>query len=386
MAGHLRVSWRLGFVHPLTSDAYGLAALRERVRQFIQRELEAESFTPECDSWFRGFSPEFSRKVAEEGWIGMTWPHRYGGGERSAIERHVVLEEMIGAGAPVSAHLVADRQTGPLLLRYGTESQLIRFLPAIVRGECFFAVGMSEPDSGSDLASVRTKAEKTKAGWRLTGRKIWTSHAHRSHFMIVLCRTDPAGEDRHAGLSQVIVDLSAPGISIRPIRLMTGEAHFAEVLMDACELDDDMLVGTRGQGWAQVTSELALERSGPERYASLVPLLRNLIADTRVNIDPYVVEFFARFASRLAAIRTLSIAIAAALDRGDDPIIEAAIVKDLGTRFEQDLVEFVREAMPVTARPITQHHLQQSILSSPATTLRGGTNEILRGIVARGLM
>src|SRR5206468_7210825 len=178
-------------------------ALRAEVREFLRRELGDAAPVRRAHSW-GGFDREFSKKMGVRGWIAMTWPKRYGGHERSALERYVVLEEMLAAGAPVSSHWIAQRQSGPLFLRFGTEAQRQRFLPAIARGECFFAIGMSEPDAGSDLASVQTRARKVDGGWSVTGRKVWTSHAHRSHYAILFCRTDGPAEDRHAGFSQFV--------------------------------------------------------------------------------------------------------------------------------------------------------------------------------------
>jgi alkylation response protein AidB-like acyl-CoA dehydrogenase len=185
-----------------------------QVRDFLAAELDAGAFSPGCDAWLTGFSPEFSRKPSAHGWLGLAWPERYGGHARSAAERYVVIEEMLAAGAPVAAHWVADRQTGLLSVRYGSEAQRLEFLPAIARGECCFAIGRSEPDAGSDLAAVRTRATQVDGGWVVEGRKVWTSHAHRSHFMLTLCRTAPVGEERRQGLSQLIVHLATPGGSI----------------------------------------------------------------------------------------------------------------------------------------------------------------------------
>ena len=194
----------------------------------------------------------------------MTVPSEYGGHGRSFLERFVVTEELLAAGAPVAAHWIADRQIVPSLLKYGTEHQKSQFLPRIVRGECFFAIGMSEPDSGSDLASVRTRAERVEGGWSLSGTKVWTSGAHLAHAFIVLARTaavDPT--HRHAGLSQFIVNLRGPGVEIRPIVSMNGAHHFNEVILDSAFVPDAMVFGEIGNGWQQVTSELPSNAAGP---------------------------------------------------------------------------------------------------------------------------
>lgn len=365
-------------------------ALRAEVHTFLSEALAAGAFEPRCDGWFNGYSPEFSRKLGERGWLGMTWPKRYGGHERSSLERFVVLEELLAAGAPVASHWIADRQSGPSILRFGTEEQKMRFLPAIARGECFFSIGMSEPESGSDLASIQTRAERADGGWYLSGTKIWTGGAHRSHYFIVLCRTSLRSEDdRHAGLSQFIVDLSASGIAMEPIRLVTGEHVFNEVRLENVFVPEDLVLGEIGAGWEQVTSELAHERSGAERFLSTFPLLVELVRALgeapgergRVAVGTLV--------SRLWALREMSLSVAAALETGAAPEVEAALVKELGNRFEREVGEVARLLVPSAPYPAStapfEARLAEAIAHAPAFTLRGGTSEILRGIVARGL-
>src|SRR5438552_6125260 len=253
-------------------------SLRAEVRDFLRKEFSGAAPVKRAKSW-GGFDREFSRRVGARGWIGMTWPKTYGGHERSFLERYVVMEEMLAAGAPVSAHWVADRQSGPLLLRFGTEEQRERFLPGIARGELAFAIGMSEPDSGSDLASIRTRAEKVSGGYRVNGTKVWTSNAHLSDYMIALFRTRVVPDKKHEGLSQFLVDARSPGISIRPIIDLSGAHHFNEVVFQDAFVPEDMRVGEEDAGWKQVTTELAFERSGPERYLSSIQLLIETIRE-----------------------------------------------------------------------------------------------------------
>lgn len=360
--------------------------LRQEVRDFVAEELESGGFQVGCDSWLGGHSPAFSRRLGERGWIGMTLPRSYGGSERSALDRFVVVEELLAAGAPVAAHWITDRQVGPMLLRYGTEPQRRRFLPGIARGEIYFAIGMSEPDSGSDLASIRSSAVRENGGWRLSGSKVWTSHAHHSHFMITLCRTEPRGADRHHGLSQLVVDLSAEGVEIRPIRLITGAEHFCEVIMDGVSVPDEMVVGALGQGWQQVTSELAYERSGPERILSTFPLFAEMVRALRDAPNPCAAETVGLLVARLLALRRLSLGVAAAIDAGGVPATEAALVKEMGTRFELCVTEAARHLVDADSAPAAfRARLAEAVLHGPGFTLRGGTNEILRGILARGL-
>jgi alkylation response protein AidB-like acyl-CoA dehydrogenase len=362
--------------------------LREEVRDFLRVELAQLPADQRARSW-GGFNREFSRKMGAQGWIGMTWPRSYGGHERSALERYVVLEETLAAGAPVSAHWVADRQSGPMLLRFGTEEQRQRFLPRIARGELAFAIGMSEPDSGSDLASVRTRAEKGPGGYRVTGTKIWTSNAHISDYAIALFRTKVVPDKKHEGLSQFLVDLDSPGISIRPILDLSGAHHFNEVHFEDCFVPDDMLVGKEGEGWKQVTNELAFERSGPERYLSSIQLVVELIRETGKEPGERAAVLLGRLTAHLATLRQMSLAVAVMLQAGKNPNLEAAVVKDVGTTLEQEIPELVHALTGTEPRLRSGSEFERTlgylVEHAPSFSLRGGTREILRGIIARGL-
>jgi acyl-CoA dehydrogenase len=363
----------------------GAAALRAEVRSFLAEH--ASNFTPEvrARSWM-GFDRDFTRAVGAKGWIGMCWPREYGGAERSFLERNIVLEEMLAAGAPVGAHWIGDRQSGPLILRLGSADQKRHFLPRIASGEYAFCIGLSEPDSGSDLASLRTKAEKVDGGWKLNGRKIWTTFGHLCDWMIALVRTSPAPEGgaRHIGLSQVLVDLRAPGVSIRPIRDLVGEKGFNEITFDDVMLPEDALVGQEGAGWAQATSELAFERSGPDRYLSSHPLLEEAV--TTLKQDGAAAPALGRQVARLWALRNMSVAVAGMLEDGQDPVRQAALVKDLGNDFEQALPNVVRDLIATDDMPEDMRRMHAYLTQIvPTFSLRGGTREIMRGIIAREL-
>jgi acyl-CoA dehydrogenase len=357
------------------------------VRDFVSHEMAARGLERHCDSWMTGFCPEFSRALGARGWVGMTFPREFGGAQVSSEQRYVVIEELLAAGAPVAAHWFADRQVGPALLRHGTPGQQAEHLPAIARGDRYFSIGMSEPESGSDLASIRTRAEQVDGGWRLSGAKVWTSHAHVAHYALVLARTAPVNrEQRHAGLSQFLVDLKSPGVEVRPIVSLDGGHHFNEVTFDDVALAQDALLGATGRGWAQVMQELALERSGPERFLSTMPLLRCLIERTGTTD---LIELGVLLA-QLRSIRAMSLEVAQALGRGETPNVESAVVKDVGTQFEGKIVGLVRASAGVAPDLHSDDELArllaEAVLHSPDRTLRGGSNEILRGIVARELV
>ena len=361
--------------------------LREDVRDFLAREIEHVPLDQRARSW-SAFDAAFSRKLGARGWLGMTWPKTYGGHERTALDRYVVVEELLAAGAPVAAHWVADRQSGPLLLKFGTEAQRRRVLPGIASGETFFAIGMSEPDSGSDLASVRTRATRSNDGWRVNGTKLWSSWAHKSHYMIAVFRTGDGGQ-RQSGLSQLLVDLALPGIKVRPIADMTGHAHFNEVVFDNALLPEDALIGTEGDGWSQVTAELAYERSGPERFLSSMMLVQQIVEAAGPDPSERTAIAIGRMAARLHSLRNLSLSVATQLQRGENPALEASLVKDIGAVFEQETPDIAHdlfgqepELASANALLSVQHDMTQT---APSFSLRGGTREILRGIIARGL-
>ncbi len=368
----------------------GDEALRETVRGLCA-EVKA-GLPPEirARSW-SGFDAAFSRKLGEAGLLGLTLPKKYGGQERGPFARFVVLEELLACGAPVAAHWIADRQSAPLLLHFGTEAQRQKYIPAICRGEEYFCIGMSEPGAGSDLAGVRTRAERAEGGWRLNGQKIWTTNAHHDDYMIALVRTSGTAADRQSGLSQFLVDLKAPGVTVRPIVDLAGDAHFAEVFFEDVVLPDDALVGEEGQGWSQVTAELAFERSGPERIYSSIVLLDAWIDHLRGagRLDDGRLSQVGGLLARLAVLREMSISVTARLAAGERPVVEASIVKDIGAVFEQEIPALIADDLggcpdePVAPELLrTLHYVTQV---APSFSLRGGTREILRGIIARGL-
>lgn len=364
-------------------------ALRPVIRAFIADHVKDLPLDVRARSW-QGFSRDFSRALGQAGFLGLTLPTEYGGHGRGPFARFVVVEELLSAGAPVAGHWIADRQSAPLILNYGTEEQRQAYIPRICRGEALFCIGMSEPGSGSDLASVRTRAEPTASGgWLLNGQKIWTTNAPHSDYMIALVRTSGGVEDRHKGLSQLIIDLKAPGVTVRPIVDLAGDSHFAEVFFDNVELGADALIGNEGDGWKQVTAELAFERSGPERVYSSVVLLdawvRHLQAVGRNDADALV----GRLTAEIATLRAMSIACTARLALGESPVVEASVVKDRGTTFEQELPMAIGDDLAAHPDEPASTELYRTLMYvthiAPSFSLRGGTREILRGIIARGM-
>ena len=365
--------------------------LRAEVRAFLAAELEAGTYAPHIGGLDGAYNAEFSRRIGERGWIGMTWPKKYGGQERSFLERYVVTEEFRIANAPVRLHFVADRQSGPVLLKYGSERLKADVLPRICSGEVCFAIGMSEPNSGSDLFAASTKATKTDGGWLINGTKVWTSNAHNAHYLIGLFRTSPpTKENRRHGLTQFVVDMKTSGITVNPIYQMTGAHDFNEVVFQDAFMPDDHVLGEVDGAWKQATSELAYERSGPERFLETYYVLTELVRVLGSKPDVRGAEGIGRLAAQVHTLRRMSVSVAGMLHAGKEPVVEAAIVKDVGTIWEQRLPQRARDLAAFVEEDAGNRTSFEEVLAfatqvAPKLTLQGGTTEILRGIIARGL-
>jgi len=366
-------------------------SLRQEVRAFIAAEVASGAFDPSRPGHDELCNPAFSRRVGAKGWIGMTWPRKYGGHERSFLERYVVTEEFLVANAPVRLHFVADRQSGPILLKYAPEHIKADILPRICRGEVCFAIGMSEPDSGSDLFSAKTRATRTDRGWLVNGTKVWTSNAHVADYMLGLFRTSPpTSENRRHGLTQFLVDMRTPGITVNPIYQMTGRHDFNEVVFEDALVPDDHVLGEVDGAWKQATSELAYERSGPERFLDTIQTLVGLVRALGPHPEVRSAEGLGRLTAQLHTLRRMSVSVAGMLQAGKEPVVEGSIVKDLGTVWEQKLPGRVRELaafLPseATNRSTLAEQLAIATMMAPKFTIQGGTTEVLRGIIARGL-
>lgn len=362
--------------------------LRSAVREFLKTTLPPD-YRPKL-GFAAAHDPDFSRALGAQGWVGMTIPKEYGGAGAPVTDRYIVAEELLAAGAPIGAHWAADRQTASMILRYGTQDQRNRFLPKITSGELYFSVGMSEPDAGSDLASVRTTARRDDAGgWIVNGTKVWTTHAHLNHLMLTLCRTSPEGE-RHQGLSQLIIDLSAPGVTVRPIEFIDGTYDFNEVVLEDVHVPDENVLGTLGAGWEQATSELAFERSGPDRFLTVMgPLIEFVRKYADREADPGTASAIGEITAKLWAGRQLGLAIARSIDEGQMPTAEAALVKNFGTELEQEIIEKLRNIAGVELEfgsdDLFTNLMAEAVTTGPSFTIRGGTTEVLRSAGAKGL-
>lgn len=367
--------------------------LQEKLRA---RQAARQDSRSRTGGWAAGTTrgahdPQFSRWLAAQGWVGMTIPAEYGGRGSTARERLLITEEFLAVGAPLAAHWMAERQIAPSILRFGSETLKRRYLPPIARGESYFSVGFSEAEAGSDLAAVQTRAEATEGGWRLTGRKLWTSDALDNDYVEVLCRTSKE-EDHHDGLSCLIVPLAATGVTVTPIEFLNGQCYYSEVLFEDVFVPEDDVVGEIGQGWQQVTAELAHERAGPERYMATYPLFEQFVDASRAQPTAGGAEVDAALGMLCAyyvGLREMALVAAEGMDGGAAPKLAAMLLKDLGTTFEQDLVEELR--LVSLSQPALREHepfaeaLAAQVMKAPLYTLGGGSTEVLRTQVGKHL-
>ena len=334
------------------------------------------------DSWINGYSQQFAKELAALGWIGMTWPEQHGGGGRHPIERLIVGEELISAGAPIASMWFADRQMGPTLIAYGRQDQQQAFLPGILAGETTWCIGMSEPDAGSDLASLKTSATLDGDTWVLDGQKMWTSFGAVADYCYMICRTSSEGPP-HEGISEIIVPMDAAGIGVRPITDMTRNRHFCEVFLDGVRVPRSNLVGVEGNAFRQTMRQLEHERGGIDRLVSNKALYDRALArarDTGVTDDPLVRQEIAGIESGYRIGRMLVIR---EVMRQAPPGFSAA-TKCFCTEHEWRVAEFVARVLGPAAT--LWNDVTQGLNYAPGYTIMGGTSNVMRNILGERLL
>ena len=330
------------------------------------------------DTWMNGYSKEFSQELAGHGWIGMTWPTEFGGGGRPAIERLIVAEEMIAAGAPIAASWFADRQMGPALIAYGTKEQQDAFLPDMLAGKTTWCIGMSEPNAGSDLASLKTFAQLDGDEWVINGQKIWTSFGEVADYCYLICRTSNDGPP-HAGISEIIVPMNTPGIDVRPIQDMTTNRHFCEVFYTDVRVPKNNLVGQQGGAFAQTMRQLEHERGGIDRLVSNKALYDMAVqradtSDFRVRQEIANIEIGYRI-GRILVIREVL---------RQAPAGFSAATKCFCTELETKIANFVFKVFGADA--MMWDDVTQGLAYASGYTIMGGTSNVMRNILGERVL
>jgi alkylation response protein AidB-like acyl-CoA dehydrogenase len=375
-------------------------AFRQEVSAFLEGEIARGLFRPSCDGWIQGFSPEFTRKVAERGWIGLSWPKEYGGQGRSNVDRFILTEEMLRYGAPAALHWFADRQIGRAIIHFGTDEQKKEFLPLIRRGEAYVGLGMSEPEAGSDLASLQTRAAEDGDSYIINGQKMWTSCARYMNYLYLVARTDPTAP-KHRGISELIIRADLPGMTIVPTIDITGTEAWGEVFFDNVRVPKTSLIGEKNRGFYQIVNQLDFERSGLERLMGNYPLFDAIVRFCKeterdgspLSRSPLVRDKLARLQVEYEVGRLLTYRVALVIDAGRAPNMEAAMAKFYCTAFEQHLADLSTRILGLYGQLIGESKwapifgmAPHSYLGSMGYSLQAGTSEILRNVVAtRGL-
>jgi alkylation response protein AidB-like acyl-CoA dehydrogenase len=369
---------------------------RQEVRDFLEEELKQGTFQPACDAWIMSYSPEFTKKVADKGWIGLSWPKEHGGQGRSFMDRLILTEEMLRYGAPCACHWFADRQIGGAILHYGTEEQKKEILPKIIKGEARVGLGMSEPEAGSDLASLQTRAVEDGDDYIIDGQKVWTTGAHFTNYIYLVARTDPEAP-KHRGISEFFIEADLPGITIRPLIDITGEHHFNEVFFDGVRISKKSLIGEKNKGFYQILNQLDYERSGMERLMGNYPLFDAIVKfarETKRDGKPMSQDSLIR--SRLAQLkiefevgRLHIYRVAMVMEEGRAPNWEASMSKAYCTAVEQHIASTAIELLglygqlsPGSKWVPMAGMAHDSYLSSKGYSLQAGTTEILKNILA----
>ena len=373
---------------------------RQEVREFLEEEKKQGLWQPTCDAWIMAYDPEFTKRVAAKGWIGLTWPKEDGGQGRSFIDRLILTEEMLRYGAPAGCHWFADRQIGGALVHYGTEEQKKELLPIILKGEAYVGLGMSEPEAGSDLSSLQTRAVEDGDDFIIDGQKVWTSGGSHMNYIYLVARTDPNVVE-HKGISELFFSTSLPGITVNPIADMTGGVHFNEIFFDSVRVPKTCLIGEKNRGWYQILNQLDYERSGMERLMGNYVLFDALIKyakETKRNGKPLSEDPIIR--AKLAQLRTEyeigrlhMYRVAVVMDEGRAPNLESSMSKAYSTSFEQHLAIVAIEIAglygqlhPESKLVPMQGLAYHSYLSSKGYSLQAGSSEVLKNIIAgRGL-
>jgi alkylation response protein AidB-like acyl-CoA dehydrogenase len=364
-------------------DAFAL-----EVRQWLADNLESPAPFSSIDdeiAWGR----EWQARLAADRWVGIHWPRAYGGREASPVEVAIFNMEYARARAPQPVNRVGINLAGPTLLAHGTDEQKRRWIPAILDAREIWCQLFSEPDAGSDLASLTTRAERVEGGWRLTGQKVWTSYATFARWGICLARTN-ADAPKHRGISYLVVDMTDPGVEIRPLVQITGEAEFNEVFLDGAFVPDDRLVGELDQGWTVANTTLAHERGTNFPFKEQVvhevhleELYREAAARGTLD-DVLVAEDLAQSFVELRVLRLHNWRTLSRLNRGAEPGAESSWVKLAWTDMTQDLSATALDVLGDSA-PLEGPWSRQWLWSK-AASIAGGTTEVQKNIIAERLL
>jgi alkylation response protein AidB-like acyl-CoA dehydrogenase len=364
------------------------AAFRDEVREWLEANHPGEEPRSGTDQWIE-FATDWQRALHAGGWAGISWPAEYGGRGASLIEQAIFGEEMGRAKAPRPANVLGLVMGGPVVIAHGTTEQKERYLEPILSAEEIWCQGFSEPEAGSDLASLKTRAAKDDGGWRITGQKVWTSFAQYAKWCMLVARTDPEAP-KHKGLTYFLLDMEQDEVEVRPLRQITGEAEFNELFFEGAWIPDENVVGGVGNGWNVAITTLMNERAGLGASAALglrigLGELIDMINEAGLGDHPGVREHVAKLqigieSLRLGALRTLTATMKTGI-----PGPEGSISKWEWADLNQDMTAFATDVLGVEGLAWGEEWSHR-FLRSQANSIEGGTTDVLKNIVAERVL
>jgi alkylation response protein AidB-like acyl-CoA dehydrogenase len=362
-------------------------AFRDQVRSWLGENNPGPE--PEGEEAKFLFRRDWQQKMHEGGWAGISWPKEYGGRGASLIEQAIFSEEMARQKAPAPANVLGLVMGGPVVIAHGTEDQKERFLEPILSAAEIWCQGFSEPESGSDLASLKTKAVRENGSWRVSGQKVWTTYAHEAKWCMLLARTD-TDAPKHKGLTYFICDMEQDGVEVRPLRQITGEAEFNEIFFEGAHVEDENLVGGEGNGWMVAITTLMHERAGLGA-ASAISVRRDLdelievINERGLGEDPVIRQRIAELKIGVEALRLGSLRALTQQMKVGIPGPEGSIAKWEWAMLNQKLTELAADILgPEALRPGTEWSYR--LLRSRANSIEGGTTDVMKNIVAERVL
>jgi len=362
-------------------------AFRDELRGWLEENHPGEE--PSGDDAAFEFRREWQKKMHAAGWAGVSWPKEYGGRGATLIEQSIFYEEMVRAKAPSAANVLGLVMGGPVVMTHGTDEQKQRFLEPILSAEEIWCQGFSEPESGSDLASLKTKAVKENGGWRVTGQKVWTTFAHESKWCMLVARTD-FDAPKHKGLSYFIMDMEQDEIQVRPLRQITGEAEFNEIFMEGAYIPDENLIGGEGNGWAVAITTLMNERAGLGAASAVAVrlALRSLIELARergLADDPVIRQQIGQLWIEAEALRLNAYRGLTQIMKTGVPGPEGSLPKWQWSDANQALTELAMDIRGAEG-PVWDSEWTYRFLRARANSIEGGTTEILKNIIAERVL
>ncbi|MCA2242569.1 acyl-CoA dehydrogenase family protein [Mycobacterium sp. WUMAC-067] len=380
-------SGKVDFSYPAEVEQFR-TELREWLSENLTDELvAARRPTGRDDAAFEKLRV-WNATMADAGWAAVSWPREYGGRGATVLEQLVYTEETTRARAPVPLNVIGLNNIAPAIMQYGTESQKRTLLPRMMRADDIWCQGMSEPEAGSDLAALRTRAVRDGDDFIVNGQKIWTSLGHRADWCQLYVRTDPDAP-KHKGISCLIVDMTLPGIEARPLVTLNGDADFAEVFFHDVRVPADALLGPLNAGWQVATTTLSHERAGAARlYAEMQVRLEELVddlatADTGALDDPVTLRRLGEIAVRIKYLEVLCQRSISATMHGGDALGSASLAKTVWGEIGQDLAAL---AFDVLGNRDTGASWADYRLTSRALTIAGGTSQINKNITAQRVL